>query len=289
MRDLLLASPAFQRSGGLDHFVIVSTLLSNLVTHSRCFHFLQHFCRNCTIITIEDCFSAVIDPKSSTFDLKYRKDVFSRFFVVPYPTSLHLPPHWATPSWITDIAEIKKRTTPVTFIGSSWTSTEVPDRRFLKALCERHSPDCNWHEINATSMRSNIVDLYHESVFCLIPRGPTNSRKALLDSLLSGCVPVVFSVQTLHLLYPQFIDITTAMAMSVYFPYERIDDNRHSTENCSLIKWLVEIKDSEETFMKRHVISGVVKRLQFSLPILETNSSQGPDAFDVILSSIAGP
>mmetsp|Transcript_38105 Transcript_38105/g.38790 ORF Transcript_38105/g.38790 Transcript_38105/m.38790 type:complete len:86 (-) Transcript_38105:163-420(-) len=60
--------------------------------------------------------------------------------------------------------------------------------------------------------------MYRDSVFCLMPGGPTWSRKATLDALVSGCIPVVFHLQTLHLLWPLHVSVETAAAVSVYFP-----------------------------------------------------------------------
>jgi hypothetical protein len=100
---------------------------------------------------------------------------------------------------------------------------------------------------------------------------------------MAGCIPVVFYVETLHTLYPHFINVSTALAMSVYFPHEKLNNALYSPSNCSLIKWLVEIQHSDEVLLKRQVIGNVVKKLQYSLPVEPRRPPGSPDAFDVIL------
>ena len=44
-------------------------------------------------------------------------------------------------------------------------------------------PEPAWH---------SIARLYWNSTFCLQPQGDAVSRKAIVDSLLLGCIPVLF-------------------------------------------------------------------------------------------------
>ena len=283
LQERLESSPAFNQTGGADHYIIVSSLLSQFITRAACVHYLEHFCRKCSVITIEDALGDTQwNIRNSLFYQQYTEmSRTGRIVVVPYPSAYHFPPEWVAPHWVTDSTRINRRTTTVIFIGNVLTSVRY--RSVLQTICAIHHPQCRWVDTARQGFKSNMTQLYHESVFCFIPRGHTYSRKALIDSLMAGCIPVVFHVETLHTLYPLFIDIPTALAMSVYFPHYKLDEAEGSPFNCSLINYLIDIRDGDEVYLKRHVISSVLKRLQYSLPVVENRPADSPDAFDVLV------
>lgn len=48
------------------------------------------------------------------------------------------------------------------------------------------------------------LEAYNSSVFCLQPPGDMESRKGVFDSLMSGCIPVIFNKDMLSINYPWF-------------------------------------------------------------------------------------
>ena len=100
--QLLLHSPAWQAHHGRDHIIVISTLISNMVSHARCFHFLFEFCKYCIKIGIEDTNSnfdihslnlgAIPSGDEGSWNVLSYISQHNSFLAVPYPSSIHLPP-----------------------------------------------------------------------------------------------------------------------------------------------------------------------------------------------------
>lgn len=57
--------------------------------------------------------------------------------------------------------------------------------------------DCYWHQISHNSKDNSLAEslsIYKHSTFCLCPPGDDPARKAVFDSIVSGCIPVIFEV-----------------------------------------------------------------------------------------------
>eukprot|EP01042_Synura_sphagnicola_P001181 gene1181-1334_t len=207
----------------------------------------------------------------------------TEWVAIPYPSSYHFPREWNYQEWI--LGNYKDRNVTVSFVGS----TLGPHRAVLKQLCEEASPSvCLWLETAPSRpYTSSMLSVYRKSVFCLMPLGHTWSRKAALDALLSGCIPVVFNLQTLHTLMPWDIDLVTASAASVFFPLDQLMDpcpegnvdgdveacglsTFHPKKDCPLLPWQHTIRDGDEIHLKRRVIAAIAPRLQYSLPVTQT-------------------
>ena len=121
------------------------------------------------------------------------------WYAVPYPSSFHwskLIPRGHEP-WRLRSA---KRPQLVLCVGSVQTLTPESTRlrRKLYSQCgaENASAVCVWHQIahasNGMVNGSDLMALYTQSTFCLCPPGDSYTRKAIFDSIISGCIPVVF-------------------------------------------------------------------------------------------------
>eukprot|EP01042_Synura_sphagnicola_P006322 gene6322-8078_t len=249
---ILNSSIAFRRYRGRDHMLVLSAMVSNYISHYNCATFLLDFCAHCTKITIENTFYDMppdlerrlhlrkaqedqrggdgaagewLTEEESAVDMEsYRGGIplsmDTEWVAVPYPSTYHFPRDWDYKTWI--LGNAKDRNLTAIFIGSTY----GPHRLALKRLCDRvPSSMCLWLEIGPSRpFTSNMTSLYRTSVFCLMPPAPTWSRKATLDALLAGCIPVVFNLQILHSLMPWHIDIVTATAASVFFPLDKLMD-----------------------------------------------------------------
>lgn len=275
----LLNSTSWHRNLGSDHILVLSALPSKFATHPGCADFIFGFCSRCIIVTIEDTYTTYTNIHSPEFDLYQPNIADSRYIVSPYPSWYHLPPDMIVPPWIDPPDSGHHRIHTVSFIGGQQTNKQ---RSVLKDLCTVHNNICNWIELAGGGLALELMMMYQTSVFCLMPSGHTYSRKALLDSILAGCIPVVFHVESLHTLYPDFIDVTTALAMSVFYPQSRLDEN----EGTALLHWLHEIRYSDEIILKRHVIARLARRLQYSFPFNDQmEEAPNLDAFAVMLRS----
>jgi len=82
-------------------------------------------------------------------------------------------------------------------------------RAALVRQCQQHADaDCAMHSVNdirnsTAHVEQEIIALYNQSVFCLGPSGDSYARKANIDALAVGCIPVVFYHASLR--YPWHI------------------------------------------------------------------------------------
>lgn len=148
--------------------------------------FFMQICQNCTTITIET------SPTKTAIKGRTRK----HWYAAPYPSSYHWYEGIRELPW-----EIKSRPSRdifSLFIGSVRTSQPNSNnlRKTLFNQCAKDS-DCQWHKTaHACSGVVNATDtmlLLRRAVFCPAPTGDSITRKSLFDSLIAGCVPVLFS------------------------------------------------------------------------------------------------
>ncbi|CAC5411263.1 MUR3 [Mytilus coruscus] len=71
----------------------------------------------------------------------------------------------------------------------------------------------------------HVIQWMQHSVFCLQPRGDTDSRKSFYDSLMSGCIPVMIPKSTNPYAFQNLIDYEQ---FSVILPFSYIDIDTES-------------------------------------------------------------
>ncbi|KAG0630056.1 hypothetical protein M758_1G151300 [Ceratodon purpureus] len=128
----------------------------------------------------------------------YGMSVCDNAVAIPYPTNFHPASDAALRSWQTAVRNVK-RTRFITFAGSARSGAlhnmTGTVRGELFTQCAE-SPKCKHllctQELCADNVQT-LYKLYSESVFCLQPAGDSPTRKGIFDTLLSGCIPVVFA------------------------------------------------------------------------------------------------
>ena len=130
----------------------------------------------------------------------YRPQALSEsiYWSVPWTATVHLTPHSARPPpW----TSMHSRRVLVSFCAATWQRCCTGRGRLLPKptlwLRERLVEQCNAapsHQCSYAPPASaeQTALLYWRSRFCLHPGGDTITRKAILDSLLLGCIPVLF-------------------------------------------------------------------------------------------------
>lgn len=113
---------------------------------------------------------------------------------IPYPTSFHPASESELEIWKSTVRR-SKRIHLASYAGAiRGPGTTV--RGELGDQCDRHA-ECN-HLVcsndHVCHQQPQIVyKLALESVFCLQPPGDSPTRKGIFDSLLCGCIPVLFA------------------------------------------------------------------------------------------------
>ena len=128
-----------------------------------------------------------------------------RYHSVPHPSLLHLEPGVTRPPWR---SEHRRGSLIVAAFGLGHGPKPVQAlRKSLLSAC-RAAPDstCRMLELGDKGGRNHTMEptwhsiarLYWDGTFCLQPPGDAVSRKAIVDSLLLGCIPVLFHEGQLH-------------------------------------------------------------------------------------------
>ena len=271
----------FWKNRGHDHFVFLSITAYQMVGIGVKTFFMQ-ICQNCTTISIET------SPTRTAIKGRTRK----YWYAAPYPSSFHWHENIKDLPWASEGAGGESRHLLALFIGSLRTSQPNSNnlRKYLHTQCMADSA-CEWHTtrhactgvLNATSTMLQLK----KSVFCPAPTGDSVTRKSIFDSLVAGCIPVVFSRASIG----QYIWHFTEEQMeqiSVYIPMQAIN-----VDNVNFLDVLRNIS-VEEITKKQKLIRELAPSLQYSIvPERVGNGSDGRfwrppfrDAQEVIIERI---
>jgi hypothetical protein len=204
---------------GHDHFVFLSITAYQMVGIGTKTFFMQ-ICQNCTTITIET------SPTKTAIKGRSRK----YWYAVPYPSSFHYYDGIKTLPWIQN--KSKPRNIFALFIGSVKTSQPNSNvlRRLLHTQCMESQTqssigntksNCLWvktaHSCTGVIGQQNMMLQLRNSIFCPAPTGDSITRKGIFDSLIAGCIPVLFSQASLSQ-YMWHVSEDNLEKVSIYIP-----------------------------------------------------------------------
>jgi hypothetical protein len=128
------------------------------------------------------------------------------------------------------------------------------------------SSSCHWLQIAHNSKDNSIGDFlstYKRSVFCLCPPGDDPARKAVFDSIVSGCIPVIFEKATLYNQYPWHIGEQLALDISVSVPGALVRSGK-----LDFMSVLLNISP-EVIKKKQEALVTAAKRVQYAMPPMD--------------------
>lgn len=216
---LLSESKYFQRNQGKDHLLVIGMnyAMDHYIGKPKCKRLLNGICRNCTKLAIDDYSFMYGDDQG----IKDRGDYWH---AIPFPADFHWT-RYVKPPFPWDETD---RPILVSYVGSS-RSYYGPARRLRGSIihyCELHSNECIHQSYGANGTRSsflvegfNPLQISSRSIFCFQPIGDLMTRKGLFDSLLQGCIPVVFDVLTSSVMYTWHWDESFWNEISVDLPF----------------------------------------------------------------------
>jgi hypothetical protein len=165
---------------------------------------MKDYCAKCTIT----CYW--MDPTKSD----------NRFVSMPFPSAYHWWNGIKNVPW--DIRNHNKRNLTAVYLGSTQTLNPVHTkiRRAMANQCNVSS-ECHWLKLAHSSIDNSIGDflsVYKKAIFCLCPPGDDPARKAVFDAIISGCIPVIFELNTLYNQCEFFLVYLLFIILSCYFP-----------------------------------------------------------------------
>merc|ERR1719160_2198433 len=198
---------------------------------------------------------------------------------VPRPASIH----WASEFGMDDAPwkKGKARRSLASYFGG----IHGPDesrilRKFLKDQCNKDK-SCFMIVKESGHAKKELTRQYaaqvlrakRESVFCLEPPGSTIGRKSIVDSLLMGCIPVLFDkkqdgLYAWHWTFKKYSRILIDLDPSCTLPWSQLtQEQRESptrTGDCDVMKRLRKIPTAEVA-RSQEVIAKYAHKMQYSL------------------------
>ncbi|MCO5603512.1 hypothetical protein L7F22_057663 [Adiantum nelumboides] len=198
---------------------------------------------------------------------------------IPYPTYFHPHKDSEIYEW-QDGMRAKKRVNLFAFAGASRPEFEHSIRGELIEQC-RKSTFCKLLECTRGKSGCNspttVMKLFQESVFCLQPSGDSYTRRSVFDSMVSGCIPVLFHPYTVYTQYNWHLPENHS-TYSVFIPENEI---KSKTADIERILRLVPACQVEE--MREKVIS-LIPSLIYAHP--DHQLEKVKDAFDVAMEAL---
>lgn len=197
---------------------------------------------------------------------------------VPYPTYFHPSSDEEIISWQETIRQVERKNL-ISFAGTPhkrWESI----RSILIEQCTSAPRVCNFLNcIGESCVESAPVEkLFMESEFCLQPPGDSPTRKSVFDSLIAGCIPVVFDPFTTHYQYPWHFP-EDHRKYSVY-----IDQDEVKMSELNVMQKLVKIPLKERQKMRKYIIDELMPRLVYAHANAKLEKFE--DAFTLAVNSL---
>lgn len=287
----LLSSPYFKRYGGHDHTLIISINQNmNYFFGTKACLDMFSICWNCTKVSIDEYMFIAADRN---YEIHVR-GMGINWHAVPFPSDYH----YSTKDK-TIIAPWKRtydRPYLISFTGNRRRYNEVSTmiRENLMFQCDQHYEYCH----NSTYRhdgKSSPNSMSRSSVFCLQPPGDMPTRKSLFDSVLSGCIPVLFHPLTATFMYEWHLGQKVWEEIGIHF--DTVEENHALiSQSTDFIKKLKDIYDKQPELIKKKQakIRETAHQLQYSSVWIDpetkreyiANYPDEPDAYDIIMKNL---
>lgn len=298
-------STSFTRNYGHDHILVVS-INQNMhyyLSSPKCLELLR-VCWNCTKISVDD-YVFVAEHRRAELNSKG-----VNWHAVPFPSDYHFSKSYAVgvgESLPWSFNATRKRPNLVAFVGTARRFNEYSTalRESLLQQCANHQKECT-HESYIHDAKHTLNDLSRNSVFCLQPPGDFPTRKSVFDSILSGCIPVLFHPLTARLMY-EWHDGSSSSSRggetssdfwdTVPVNFDTISENQQLIgQSVDFIEKLIAFaRDKpEEVTQKQKRIAEIAYSLQYSLegsagfssPSNVDTPNMAMDAYDIIIDKV---
>lgn len=222
-----------------------------------------------------------IDQMQNPVKLLIERDPWhSNDFGIPHPTYFHPRSDDDIISWQLKIIRTQ-RNSLVSFAGAARPEDPTNIRSVLINQCTS-SKDVTCRLLNCSTGGCNqpksVIELFLQSEFCLQPPGDSATRKSVFDSLVSGCIPVLFDPFTAYYQYPWHLPEDHGK-YSVFIDQE---DVRQMKVN--VLDRLMQIPARERENMRRYIVYELLPGLVYADPNSHLDKFQ--DAFTITMNSL---
>ncbi|KNA10052.1 hypothetical protein SOVF_148010 [Spinacia oleracea] len=178
---------------------------------------------------------------------------------LPYPTYFHPSSDEEIIAWQANIRKMNRKFF-ISFAGTPHKRWENIRSILIEQCTSAPNKVCNFLNcIGESCVESAPVEkLFMASEFCLQPPGDSPTRKSMFDSLIAGCIPVVFDPFTAHYQYPWHFP-EDYRKYSVF-----IDQDEVKVSGVNVIERLMKIPRKERQEMRKYIIDELMPRLVYA-------------------------
>ncbi|CAN6480786.1 unnamed protein product [Victoria cruziana] len=198
---------------------------------------------------------------------------------IPYPTSFHPKTDEEIIGFQSKLSG-SKRMILVSFAGAGRPRLTDNIRSFLIEECANDPSSCTYLDCKSGGCMdpNTVTKLFMESEFCLQPPGDSPTRKSFFDSLVHGCIPVIFDPFTAYYQYPWHLPEDHTL-YSVYMDQEQVKQGK-----IDVLTTLRSISAEQKTEMRRYIISELMPRIIYANP--NSNLHSFKDAFMISVDKL---
>ncbi|KAH7306469.1 hypothetical protein KP509_22G014400 [Ceratopteris richardii] len=206
---------------------------------------------------------------------------------IPHPTFFHPRSDMDVKAWQNHAASQKRRFL-VSFAGQGRPNQPESIRSELIRQClvsskkKQINMNSSCHFLNCTGFRCDdptiTMKVFLESEFCMQPSGDSPTRRSVFDSLISGCIPVLFDPFSAYFQYPWHLP-EDSKSYSVFFRAEDVKAGK-----IDLIKELRRIPAVTREEMRLRIIHDIMPGLVYARP--DARLEEADDAFVISLKSL---
>uniref|UniRef100_A0A5K1AWI0 Exostosin GT47 domain-containing protein n=3 Tax=Nymphaea colorata TaxID=210225 RepID=A0A5K1AWI0_9MAGN len=198
---------------------------------------------------------------------------------IPYPTNFH-------PNSDEDITNLQSklsssnRTTFISFAAGGRPKMKTNVRSILIQECVKNSSLCTYLDCKAGDCvnPATVIKLFMDSEFCLQPPGDSPTRKSFFDSLVYGCIPVVFDPFTAFYQYPWHLP-EEGRRYSVYIDQQQVKQGK-----VNVLDVLSKVPVEERREMRRYIIFELMPRIIYAGS--DSKLLKFQDAFDIAINNL---
>ena len=142
------------------------------------------------------------------------------------------------------------------------------------------SDDCQFLDCKSggCDQPESVTKLFLESEFCLQPPGDSPTRKSVFDSLVSGCIPVLFDPFTAYYQYPWHLPEDHGK-YSVFIDQEEVRQMK-----VNVVGRLSSISARERDDMRRYIVYELLPGLAYGDSSCRFEKFQ--DAFSITVNTL---
>ncbi|CAH8390784.1 unnamed protein product [Eruca vesicaria subsp. sativa] len=198
---------------------------------------------------------------------------------IPHPTYFHPKTDNDITSWQNKMTS-KARRNLISFAGGARPGNPNSIRSTLIQQCRSLSDQCRFLNCSSGSCDKpeNVIKLFQDSELCLQPPGDSPTRRSVFDSLISGCIPVIFDPYTAYYQYAWHLP-ENHKRYSLFINQEDVKEKR-----VNVVEKLMTKTRKEREDMRRYIVHHLLPGLVYG----DSNAKfdRFRDAFDITFDNL---